>query len=237
MQGSSRKIVIGVVLTTLMVAIAGALYALASPPRYVATSTLLVGPVTSDVDTLRAAQSLTNTYSQLMVSPTAVQDAGRRAGLSSAAVTDAANVTFNSDTRIVVLNVTTDTSAQSRVIASTLTTELTRTVGTVDPTAPGALRVLTAQPQTAEEVTRSPVRYAILGGVGWLLLAIAVLAAFAAGTPRTRSREVDEERSAQSSAASDPSRSSRRRSRQDGERARGSEAFGGALDDGPAPTR
>ncbi len=226
---------IGVVLTTLMVAIAGALYALASPPRYVATSTLLVGPVTSDVDTLRAAQSLTNTYSQLMVSPTALQDAGRRAGLSSSAVSDAANVTFNSDTRIVVLNVTTDTSAQSRVIASTLTTELTRTVGTVDPTAPGALRVLTAQPQTATEVTRSVARYAILGGVGWLLLAIAVLAAFAAGTPRTRTRELDDEPVAQGGYASESSTTSRRRSRQDG--ARGSESFGGSLDDGPAPTR
>ena len=187
MQGTSRRVVVGLIVTSLIVAVAAALFALSRPPQYVATSTLLVGPVTSDVDTLRAAQSLTNTDSQLLVSPTALRDAARRGGMSAAAGHDARSVTFNVDTRIVVLKVTTDTAQKSRTIASSLVTDLTRTVGTVDPTAPGALRVLTAQPQTAVKVARSVLRYAVLGGVGWLILGIAVLAAFAA-TPAGSSR-------------------------------------------------
>jgi len=40
----------------------------------------------------------------------------------------------------------------------------------VDPSAPGAVTILSVRPQTAEEVRPSATRYAILGGAGWLLL-------------------------------------------------------------------
>lgn len=166
-------------LTTLMVALAAALFSMAAPPKYVSTVNILVGPVTSDVDTLRAAESLTSTYSQVLVSAEAVQNAADSVGMSAKEVADDAVVTFNNETRIVTLTVTTSTSSASRGIASSLTRQLTTLVGTVDPTSPGALSILSVQPQTAERAPRSILRYAVLGGAAWLLLAVGVLAALA----------------------------------------------------------
>lgn len=168
----------GLILTSLMVAAAGGLFALATPKEYVSSASVLVGPVTSDVDTLRAAESLTSTYSQLYVRPKALQTVADQVGLTSEEVDDASDVTFNTETRIVTLTVTTSSASVTQRIASGLTAQLTNFVGTVDPTAPGALRVISVQPQTTEEVSRSVVRYAALAGVGWLLLAVGVLAAF-----------------------------------------------------------
>lgn len=166
--------------TTLMVALAAGLFALSSPSKYVSTANILVGPVTADVDTLRASELLTSTYSQVLVSPEAVAEAAGTVGMTPKAVTKAAGVTFNTETRIVTLSVTTTSDAASRQIATSLTGQLTQRVGTVDPTSPGALSILSVQPQTAEELPRSFLRYAALGGVGWLLLAAGVLAALGA---------------------------------------------------------
>jgi len=183
------KWVVSLIVTTAMVALAAGMFAQASPPRYVSTASVLVGPVTSDVDTLRASQSLTSTYSQLLLRADALAQVSQEVGMTSKEISDDSDVTFNVDTRIVTLTVTTESADTSARIASTLTTQLTRLVGTVDPTAPGALSILSVQPQTAEPLERSVARYAALGGIGWLLLAIGVLAAFAARPGSERERE------------------------------------------------
>ena len=170
---------VALVVTTLIVALAAGLFSLAAAPKYVSTVNILVGPVTADVDTLRAAESLTSTYSQVLVSTGAIQEAAESVEMTPTAVTEAADVTFNVETRIVTLRVTTEAPAASRGIATSLTGQLTQLIGTVDPTAPSALSILSVQPQTAEEVPRSALRYAALGGAAWLLLTVGVLAAFA----------------------------------------------------------
>jgi capsular polysaccharide biosynthesis protein len=173
------KWAIALSVTTVMVALAAGLVASALPPKYVSKVSLLVGPVTGDVDTLRASELLTSTYSQLLLNPSAVQEAAASVGMSADDVSEDSVVTFNTDTRIVTMTVTTGTAATSTRIASSLTRQLADQVGTVDPSAPGAVTILSVRPQTAEEVRPSATRYAILGGAGWLLLVAALLAAFA----------------------------------------------------------
>lgn len=179
-QRSVVKFVITLALTTIIVAVATGLFALTAPSKYVSTTSLLVGPVSSDADTLKASTSLTSTYSQLLLRPQALAKVGQTVQMSAKQVNDDADVSFNVDTRIITLTVTTGSPATSRQIASSLTAQLTRLVGTVDPTAPGSLTILSVQPQTAVEVARSPIRYALLGGAAWLLVAVGVIAAFAA---------------------------------------------------------
>ncbi len=173
------KWAIALSVTTVIVALAAGLVASALPPKYVSKVSLLVGPVTGDVDTLRASELLTSTYSQLLLNPSAVQEAATSVGMSADDVSEDSVVTFNTDTRIVTMTVTTGTAATSTRIASSLTRQLADQVGTVDPSAPGAVTILSVRPQTAEEVRPSATRYAILGGAGWLLLVAALLAAFA----------------------------------------------------------
>jgi capsular polysaccharide biosynthesis protein len=180
-HGTLRRRAPIVLLTTVLVALAAGLWAHASAVRYVSTTSILVGPVSSDVDTLRASQSLTSTYSQLILRPEATQRIATRLQLAPSQIADASDVTFNTDTRIVTLTVTTARARRSINIASGLTTQLTRLIGTIDPTAPGVAQVLSAQPQDAVAVTRSWPRYALLGGAGWLLLVLGVTAALAAG--------------------------------------------------------
>jgi capsular polysaccharide biosynthesis protein len=187
---SVRRRAVVLILTTVVVAAAAGLFAHSSPPRYVATASLLVGPVSADVDTVRASQALTATYSQLVLRPQALQGVAGLVQRSPSEVAAASDVTFNTDTRIVSLTVTTRLSRTSRQIASALTAQLTRLVGTVDPTAPGAVRILSAQPQTAVVVTRSVARYALLAAAGWLLLAFGLLAAFSSRRPTAAGDEL-----------------------------------------------
>ncbi|MGA8211192.1 MAG: hypothetical protein WB441_11540 [Nocardioidaceae bacterium] len=177
------------VVTTLVVALVAGIVAAASPPKYVSTTSLLVGPVTSDLNTLRASESLTSTYSQLLLRPAALAEVGGFVSMSPKEVEAASDVKFNTETRIVTLTVTTGSATQSPRIASALTARLTRLVGTIDPTSPGALQILTEQPQTVTTVSRSVTRYALLAAVGWLLLAAAVVAAFAARPTGAAGRE------------------------------------------------
>jgi capsular polysaccharide biosynthesis protein len=167
-------------ITTILVAAIAGLVAYSSPPRYVSSTSILVGPVSSDVDTLRASQSLTSTYSQLLLRPEAVQVVAAQVRLAPSQVFADADVNFNTDTRIVTLTVSTDREITAQQIAESLTAQLTKLIGTIDPTAPGAAQILSAQPQTAVAVSRSPARYALLAGAGWVLLGLAVFAAFAA---------------------------------------------------------
>lgn len=171
-------------LSSLIVAIVAGLVAHSSAPQYVSSASFLVGPVSSpDVDTLRAAQSLTSTYSQLILSPVAVQTVAQRLLLSPASVNSAADVNFNTDTRIVTLTVTSRRPADAKDITRELTTELTALVGSLGPTSPGKVKILSTLPPTAVPVKKSALRYALLGGAGWLLLALGALAALTAGRP------------------------------------------------------
>jgi capsular polysaccharide biosynthesis protein len=181
--GTLRRRAPVLVLTTVLVALAAGIWAHSAAARYVSTTSVLVGPVSSDVDTLRASQSLTSTYSQLILRPEALQRIAAQVQRSPSELANASDVTFNTDTRIVTLTVTTDRPRLSINIASGLTTQLTRLIGTIDPTAPGVAQILSARPQDAVAVTRSWPRYALLGGAGWLLLVLGVLAALAAGKP------------------------------------------------------
>jgi capsular polysaccharide biosynthesis protein len=167
-------------ITTILVAAIAGLVAYSSPPRYVSSTSILVGPVSADVDTLRASQSLTATYSQLLLRPEAVQQVAAQVRLAPSQVFADADVNFNTDTRIVTLSVSADRQIAAQQIAESLTAALTSLIGTIDPTAPGAASILSAQPQTAVAVSRSPARYALLAGAGWVLLGLAVFAAFAA---------------------------------------------------------
>lgn len=186
-DGTSKPIgrwVVALVLTTLVVATTAGLVAANLPSRYVSVTSFLVGPVTSDLDTLRASESLTSTYSQLLLRPQALQQTAQLVQRSPKMIADDSDVTFNTETRIVTLTVDTDQARASERIAASLTTQLTQLVGTIDPTSPGALRILSVQPQDSVPVTRSPIRYALLAGAGWILIVASLVAALAAGGPR-----------------------------------------------------
>src|SRR5690242_21845629 len=71
-------------LATWVAAVPGFLVASALPPRYEAEPRVLIGPSTGDVDTLRAASMLVQTYSQLAASAEVLDPALKAAGAAIA---------------------------------------------------------------------------------------------------------------------------------------------------------
>lgn len=120
LRRSWRLLLVGLVLGGL----AGNLFARSSAPTYEATVKLLVGPINTDFDTVRAAGELGRTYAELATSHPVVEYGIRQAGLHASA-TDLlekgdVRTTSNDITRIVEITVRNGSAAGAAKLANAL---------------------------------------------------------------------------------------------------------------------
>lgn len=113
-------------LATLVAGIIGLLVTSQIPPTYQAETRLLVGPINADIDTVRAAESLTATYAEIATAEPTLNSVIDELNLdmTPAELREAMAATATSATRIVSIVVTGTDPIQVADIANTLAAEL-----------------------------------------------------------------------------------------------------------------
>lgn len=110
---------------TWVAAMAGLLVASRIPPTYEAQAQLLVGPINTDADTLKASGQLVQTYAQLAVSTPLLKDTAREIpGLDPAKLASAVRTTASDVTRVLQIRVQDSDPARAAQIANTMSAEL-----------------------------------------------------------------------------------------------------------------
>lgn len=110
----------------LIAGIAGFIGASSAPPVYEAEARLLVGPVSSDINTIRAASALSETYAQLVTSDEVLGGVRDELGLSTPAVLLAESIRATADgtTRLLIIRVRADDADTAAAIANQVPAEL-----------------------------------------------------------------------------------------------------------------
>jgi succinoglycan biosynthesis transport protein ExoP len=113
---------------TWVAAISGYVVASQIPPTYEAEAQLLVGPYNTDVDTLKAAGSLVQTYADLVTTTPLLQSAiaESRATITAADLRLRTRVTANDTTRFLTIRVQDTDPEMAAELANTLADEITQ---------------------------------------------------------------------------------------------------------------
>jgi capsular polysaccharide biosynthesis protein len=161
---------------TLAAGVAGYVTAGGGPPTYESRAVLLVGPISTDLDTLRAAGQLAETYAQIATSGPALAATAQRAGMRSGPL----DVRASASPVTRLLNITaraSDAQLAARV-ANANAAELVTLAAQRKPVSPGYLQVIS--PAAAGDPTTGPgnltiaVVAALAGLLGTLALGLAL---------------------------------------------------------------
>ena len=161
---------------------------------YTARAELLVGPISSDADTLTAAGLLAGTYTQLIqtgevVDPT-IEELG--AAIEPEGSWGEMAMTANGDTRIVTVALDSNDPNLAARITNLLIENLQTVVASRTSVATGAVTVLEEAVPPTSATTPRPLRAAVVGAAAALAAAIAiavVVEALRLSRPRRRARK------------------------------------------------
>lgn len=144
---------------TLIVAVwvaglAGYLVGSRIPPTYETRARLLVGPINTDIDTLRAAGQLVQTYAELVTSQPIIDSTIQELGLTASASELRTNVRATADdvTRLLTIRVQDSDPERAAAIAGSLSDELIQLAAAGTSRPEGELQVV-----EFPEVPRSPI--------------------------------------------------------------------------------
>jgi capsular polysaccharide biosynthesis protein len=161
---------------TLAAGVAGYLTAGGGPPTYESRAVVLVGPISTDLDTLRAAGQLAETYAQLATSGPALAATARRAGVRAGPLDVRASA--SPITRLLNITVRASDPHLAAQLANANAAELVKLAAKRKPASPGYLRIIS--PAAAGDRTSGPgnltiaVVAALAGLLGTLTLALAL---------------------------------------------------------------
>lgn len=164
---------------TLVVAIwvaglAGFIFGSQIPPTYETRIRLLVGPINTDIDTLRAAGQLVQTYSELTTSQPLLDSVTRELSLSMSTGELRSRIRSTADdvTRLLTIRVTDEDPDRAVAIASTLGDELIQLAagGTTRPE--GELQTVDFPERPTEPIAPQLSLIVLLAGLGGLVAAI-----------------------------------------------------------------
>ncbi|HEU4673338.1 MAG TPA: Wzz/FepE/Etk N-terminal domain-containing protein [Candidatus Limnocylindrales bacterium] len=150
------------------------------PPTYEAGAQLLVGPINTDVDTLRASSQLAQTYAQLAISQPLLESTAKEFGGAIKPSDLAENVRASASDVTRILNIKVDDSDPQRAaqLANTLANELIQLTSGSTSRPEGQLQLIGgAQPPTspvAPQVSLIVLLAAMAGLLGALVLVILV---------------------------------------------------------------
>jgi succinoglycan biosynthesis transport protein ExoP len=154
--------------------------------RYEATTQLLVGPVSADFDTGRAAATNVVTYGELATTEPVLRSTMDQLGItmSSRDFRDRVEVDANSMSRIITITVTDPDPARAAAIAETLGAELQALAPAEDEAAGGSLSVISPAVAAEDPVPPTPPMVVVLSALGGLSAAVLAALVF-----DSRSRE------------------------------------------------
>jgi capsular polysaccharide biosynthesis protein/Mrp family chromosome partitioning ATPase len=175
---------------TWVAAMAGLLVATRITPTYEAQAQLLVGPINTDSDTLKASGLLVQTYAQLAISPPLLKSTAQEVGnLDPVKLGQAVRATANDVTRILTIRVQDSDPAKAASVANTMSDELIQLTTGATTRPEGQLEVIgAAVPPTtpiAPQVSLIVLLAMAAGLIGGLVLVIIV--EYATDTVRDRS--------------------------------------------------
>jgi capsular polysaccharide biosynthesis protein/Mrp family chromosome partitioning ATPase len=164
---------------TWVAAMAGLLVATRITPTYEAQAQLLVGPINTDSDTLRASGLLVQTYAQLAISPPLLQSTAQEAGIADPIkLGQNVRATANDTTRILSIRAQDSDPARAAKIANTMADELIQLTTGATTRPEGQLEVIgAAVPPTtpiAPQVSLIVLLAMAAGLIGGLILVIVV---------------------------------------------------------------
>jgi Mrp family chromosome partitioning ATPase len=178
-------------IATWVAGLAGYIVATRIPPTYEARSTLLVGPIQGDLNTLRASGQLALTYAELVTVKPRLEAALKQAGDTSLSPSEfgaATRVTANDTNRTLTIRVQDGDPAMAAKLSNTLAGLLTQLVeeGTGRPE--GELQILEfAEPPTSPVAPQVPLIVLLSAFVGLLSsLVFVVLLEYIGATVRSR---------------------------------------------------
>jgi capsular polysaccharide biosynthesis protein len=161
---------------TLAAGVAGYLTAGGGPPTYESRAVLLVGPISTDLDTLRAAGQLAETYAQIATSAPALAATAQRAGVGSGPLD--VRATASPVTRLLNITVRASDARLSQRVANANAAELVALAAQRKPVSPGYLQIIS--PAAAGDPSSGPgsltiaIVAALAGLLGTLALALAL---------------------------------------------------------------
>jgi capsular polysaccharide biosynthesis protein len=161
---------------TLAAGVAGYLSAGGGPPTYESRAVLLVGPISTDLDTLRAAGQLAETYAQIATSGPALAGTAQRAGVGSGPLDVRASA--SPVTRLLDIRVRASDRRLAARIANANAAELVDLAAQRKPVSPGYLQIIS--PAATGEPTGGPgnltiaIVAALAGLLGTVALALAL---------------------------------------------------------------
>lgn len=142
-----RRWLIVVLIATAMATVVGWRLAASAEETYEAKSLLLVGPLNTDNDTMRASSALSQTYAELATSDAVLNDVAETTGVGRSELKDGVRATANSATRFLTVRARAEDPEAARDVANAVAVGLVE-LGRQDALRPeGQLRVI--DPATA----------------------------------------------------------------------------------------
>jgi polysaccharide biosynthesis transport protein len=143
------------------------------PPTYESRARLLVGPVNTDVDTLRAAEALAQTFAELATTEPQLRAVIERLGLDMEPIdlAQAAVVRADGTTRIISIVISDSDAARGAAVANGLGEELIELASAPGGRPEGELFLIDPAVPGVASVGPSPTLIALLAGAAGLLIA------------------------------------------------------------------
>jgi capsular polysaccharide biosynthesis protein len=140
-------------------------------PTYEAEARLLVGPVNTDVDTVRAAESLTLTYAELATAQPAIDRVAASVDVDPALLDDAIGVSATSSTRIISIVVVHTDPEIAAAVANGIAAELTELTSSSLTRPEGEVRLVDQAVAPTEPVGPNTTLLIFLSAAAGLLIA------------------------------------------------------------------
>lgn len=121
-----RRWVLVIVIATGVAALVGWRFSASAEEGYESSSVMLVGPLNTDSDTMRASSALAQTYAELATSESLLDRVAEETGVSSSDLEDGVRATANGTTRFLTIRARADTAAAARAVADAVTVDLIR---------------------------------------------------------------------------------------------------------------
>lgn len=173
-----RRWLVALIAVTVLAAGGAVAYSLTTPARYAATTQLLVGQINADADSIKASQQLIGTYAELIVSPSALQQAATAVGngVTATEMRAATEVQFSTSTRLLGVKVTLGSPESAQRAAETLATLLKNEVSLTQGSGAGALSTVVQATADPDPVATNPaLRGAIAGLTAFVIGLLLVL--------------------------------------------------------------
>ena len=155
----------------------GYLVASTIPPTYEAQAKVLVGPLNTDTDTLRASGLLVQTYAQYVTTREVLTSTIQELGLDldPADLAESVRVTANDITRILTIRVQADDPTQAASLANTMATELEQLTSSGLSRPEGLIQIIEFAEPSATPVAPQVSLIVMLAAFAGVIVAIVVI--------------------------------------------------------------